>query len=106
MGPLYPPLTLRFHETFWFTFVSPHRYACTRSGHVLEIHYSSVSLKRAWHLLPGNQGGGVAITVLYLHEAFSVTGSEDGVLRIWPNDFSSPFLEAGTLHDTSNIHTF
>ena len=80
-----------FSKLFW---LSPHSYACTRSGHVLEIHYSSVSLKRVWHLLPGNQGG-VAITVLCLHEAFSVTGSEDGVLRVWPSDFSSPFLEAG-----------
>ena len=64
---------------------------------MFEIHYSSVSLKRVWHLLPGN-GGGVAITALCLHEAFSVTGSEDGILRVWPADFSSPFLEAGMVY--------
>ena len=79
------------------------RYACSKSGHVFEIHYSSVSLKRVWHLLPGN-GGGVAITALCLHEAFSVTGSEDGILRVWPADFSSPFLEAGIVYN--NIAMF
>lgn len=74
-------------------------YACTKSGHVFEIHYSSVSLGRVWHLLPGNDSvekeGCVAITALCLHEAFAVTGSEDGVLRVWPTDFSSVFLEGG-----------
>ena len=64
---------------------------------MFEIHYKSVSLKRVWHLLPGDGSeGGVAITALCLHEAFSVTGSEDGILRVWPTDFSTVFLEAGT----------
>ena len=71
-------------------------YACTRSGHLFEFHYKKIAVKRVWHLLPGD-GGGVAINSLYLHEAFCVTGSEDGLLRLWPWDFSSVFLEAGEL---------
>ena len=38
---------------------------------------------------------GVAINALHLHEAFCVTGSEDGLLRVWPLDFSAVFMEAG-----------
>ena len=71
-------------------------YACTRSGHLFEFHYKKIAVKRVWHLLPGDVGG-VAINSLYLHEAFCVTGSEDGLLRLWPWDFSSVFLEAGEL---------
>ena len=77
---------------------------------MFEIHYQRVSLGRVWHLLPGNSGdeGGVAITALCIHEAFSVTGSEDGVLRVWPTDFSSVFLEAGTIaaHSCIIIHMY
>ena len=76
---------------------SLHSYACTRSGHLFEFHYKKIAVKRVWHLLLGD-GGGVAINSLYLHEAFCVTGSEDGLLRLWPWDFSSVFLEAGETH--------
>ena len=69
-------------------------YACTKNGHLFEFHYKRIAVKRVWHLLPGYSGG-VTINALYLHEAFCVTGSEDGVLRLWPLDFSTVFLEAG-----------
>ena len=64
---------------------------------MFEIHYKSISLRRVWHMLPGNgsEAGGVALTSLCLHEAFGVTGSEDGLVRVWPSDFSAVFLEAG-----------
>ena len=52
-------------------------------------------VQRVWHLLP-SESGGVAIHTLDIHEAFCVTGSEDGVLRVWPLDFSAVFMEAGT----------
>ena len=44
-------------------------------------------------MLPAS--GGVAINALHVHEAFCVTGSEDGLLRVWPLDFSAVFMEAG-----------
>ncbi len=77
-------------------FIPSHSYACTKNGYLFEIHYKRIAVKRVWHLLPGSTpaGVGVAIHALGLHEAFCVTGSEDGVLRLWPLDFSSSFLEA------------
>ena len=70
-------------------------YACTKNGYLFEIYYKRIAVKRVWHLLPSPNGtGGMAIHALGLHEAFCVTGSEDGVLRLWPLDFSSSFLEA------------
>jgi len=65
------------------------RYACTTSGHMFEIHYQRISISRVWHLVPGQ-----TFHCLALHEAFCVTGSEDGILRVWPMDFSAVFMEA------------
>ena len=31
-----------------------------------------------------------------MNEAFCVTGSDDGYLRLWPLDFAQVYLEAGT----------
>ena len=45
-------------------------------------------------MLPSNPGG-VPILSLAVHEGFCVTGSEDGVLRVWPLDFSARLMEAG-----------
>ena len=70
------------------------RYGCTKSGHVFEIHYKTITVKRTWHVLPSNTGG-VSIRALVVHEVFCVTGSDDGVLRVWPPDFSTVFMEAG-----------
>ena len=77
------------------TVLFPCSYACTKSGYVFEIHFKRIAVRRVWHLLPGNEGVGVAINALCVHEAFCVTGSEDGLLRLWPLDFSSVFMEAG-----------
>ena len=71
------------------------RYASTKSGHVFEIHYKTITVKRTWHVLPSNTGC-VSIRALVVHEVFCVTGSDDGVLRVWPLDFSTVFMEAGT----------
>lgn len=59
---------------------------------MLEINYKRILVQRVWHLLPD-----VTIHSLSLHEAFCVTGSEDGILRVWPLDFSAVFMEAGEL---------
>ena len=39
--------------------------------------------------------GGISINSMYVNEAFCVTGSDDGFLRLWPLDFKSVYLEAG-----------
>ena len=66
------------------------RYACTDNGHLLEIHYKRIVVQRVWRLLRE-----VGIHTLALHDRFCVTGSEDGILRVWPLDFSAAYMEAG-----------
>ena len=61
---------------------------------MFEIHYKTITVKRSWHVLPSNTGG-VSIRTLVVHEVFCVTGSDDGVLRVWPLDFSTVCMEAG-----------
>lgn len=68
-------------------------YACTRSGHMFEIHYRRIYVSRVWQLLPGNPA--TPINAMVIHEAFCVTGSEDGILRLWPLNFSNVILEIG-----------
>ena len=68
------------------------RLASTSSGLVFEVHYQSVSIRRIWKLSQEEPPSG--LTSLVVHEAFCVTGGEDGLLRVWPLDFSSVLLEA------------
>ncbi|XP_034782531.2 WD repeat-containing protein 90 [Acipenser ruthenus] len=82
-------------------------FACSKSGHILEIDYMSVSIKNVRRLLPSQQkhsqrrekqtfstGLGIAINSISISSAFCATGSDDGYLRLWPLDFSTVFLEA------------
>lgn len=79
-------------------------YACTRSGHIFEVDYSRVCVAHIRRLLPVGKhvkekgtfrsGTGIAINAMSVNSAFCVTGSDDGVLRIWPLDFQSVFMEA------------
>ncbi|XP_059835285.1 WD repeat-containing protein 90 isoform X3 [Hypanus sabinus] len=82
-------------------------FACSKSGHILEIDYKNVVIKKARRLFPSQQnhshqpetvtlntGAGIAINSISVSAAFCATGSEDGYLRIWPLDFSTVFLEA------------
>jgi len=66
-------------------------------------------LDKVFRLLPvgsrgdpvGKYGGttptefGLGINSLCVNESFCATGSDDGILRLWPLDFSTVFLEAG-----------
>lgn len=56
----------------------------------MEINYKRIVIQRVWRLLPE-----VTIHALALHDRFCVTGSEDGILRVWPLDLSAIFMEAG-----------
>ena len=47
-----------------------------------------------WQLLPDNPTV-TPINTMVIHEAFCVTGSDDGLLRVWPLDFSNVILEVG-----------
>ena len=69
-------------------------YASTKSGHMFEIHYRKIYVNRVWQLLPDTPTA-TPINAMVIHEAFCVTGSEDGLLRVWPLDFSNVILEIG-----------
>jgi len=75
-------------------YVPVHRYASTRSGHLFEVHYRRIYVSRVWQLLPDNPTA-TSINSMVIHEAFCVTGSDDGLLRVWPLDFSNVILEVG-----------
>lgn len=74
-----------------------------------QIDYQKIMLDKVTRLLPvgsrrepvGKYGGttptefGLGINSLCVNESFCATGSDDGILRLWPLDFSTVFLEAG-----------
>ena len=83
-------------------------YVCTKVGTVFELNYELMVIHKVRRLLPtgsrqdlvGEHSSpsvqyGIAINCLSVHEAFCVTGSDDGYLRLWPLDFSGVILEAG-----------
>ena len=45
------------------------------------------------HVNPGEFG--IGINCISVTDAFCMTGSDDGYLRLWPLDFSGVILEAG-----------
>ncbi|XP_053722443.1 WD repeat-containing protein 90 isoform X2 [Synchiropus splendidus] len=82
-------------------------FASSRNGHIIEINYNRSTVKHVRRLfsapkqgtkneeqLTFNAGPGIAITSISVSSSFCATGSEDGVLRLWPLNFSAVFLEA------------
>uniref|UniRef100_A0A3B5L079 WD repeat domain 90 n=1 Tax=Xiphophorus couchianus TaxID=32473 RepID=A0A3B5L079_9TELE len=83
------------------------QFASTRSGHILEINYSRVTVKNARRLMPAQQqhaerrekwtfntGPGIPINSISVSSSFCATGTVDGFLRLWTLDFSAVILEA------------
>lgn len=82
-----------------------------------QIDYQKIMLDKVIRLLPvgshhnpvGKYGGttptefGLGINSLSVNESFCATGSDDGILRLWPLDFSTVFLEAGNNINVSNF---
>nr|XP_032826386.1 WD repeat-containing protein 90-like isoform X2 [Petromyzon marinus] len=78
-------------------------FACTRSGHILDIDYKHNVVREVTRLrqppsrsprerLP-DQGFELALTRLAVSRWFCVTGSEDGTVRVWSPDFSRVLLQ-------------
>ncbi|XP_049624801.1 WD repeat-containing protein 90 [Suncus etruscus] len=82
-------------------------YACSRSGHVLELDSQCLAVRHARRLLPAQApsspvtqkwasgSGPIAISSLSVSQTLCAVGSEDGHLRLWPLDFSTVLLETG-----------
>ena len=58
------------------------------------INFKTLSVVKVYNLLV-DKSSTAAFTCLALNDAFCVTGSSDGYLRLWPLDFDGPFMEAG-----------
>ncbi|XP_060030083.1 WD repeat-containing protein 90 [Erinaceus europaeus] len=82
-------------------------YVSGPSGHILEVDVQRLAVQHARRLLPNltpgsptphrqtfSSGSAVAIYSLSIQGALCAVGSEDGLLRLWPLDFSSVLLEA------------
>ncbi|KAI5105705.1 WD repeat-containing protein 90 [Silurus meridionalis] len=80
-------------------------FVSSRSGHILEIDYATVTIQNIRRILQSSQshahrrekqtfGTGIAVNSISVCSAFCATGSDDGFLRLWPPDFSSVLLEA------------
>ncbi|XP_067044850.1 WD repeat-containing protein 90-like isoform X1 [Acropora muricata] len=83
-------------------------YSCTNHGTVYQIDYQKIMLDKVVRLLPvgshrdpvGKYGGttptefGLRLNSICVNDSFCATGSDDGILRLWPLDFSTVFLEA------------
>jgi len=63
-------------------------YACTKTGNIIEVDFTSFSVCNSVSV------NGLKLTCLKIEKSFVVTGSEDGILRMWPLNMNSAFLEA------------
>ena len=93
-----------FFERFLKFFNTLFSYVSSKHGTVFEINYELIGVHKVRRLLPtGSRQDvvevtsefGIGINCLSVNEAFCVTGSDDGYLRLWPLDFSGVVLEAG-----------
>lgn len=95
-------------KAWWWQSFCFFSYTCTKVGTVFEINYELMVIHKVRRLLPiGSRQDvvgehvtpsglfGTGINCLSVNEAFCVTGSDDGYLRLWPLDFSGVVLEAG-----------
>ncbi|XP_068672849.1 WD repeat-containing protein 90-like isoform X2 [Montipora foliosa] len=83
-------------------------YSCTNHGTVYQLDYQKILLDKVVRLLPvgsrrdpvGKYGGttptefGLSLNSICVNDSYCATGSDDGILRLWPLDFSTVFLEA------------
>ena len=66
---------------------------------MLVINFRNLSIVKVYRLLADQS----SFTCLAVNDAFCVTGSNDGYLRLWPLDFDGPFMEAGKMDFLENL---
>lgn len=78
----------------------------SKSGHIIEILYDERRVIKIHRLLPNKRPSGsadkitmangpsIGISALTCTSQFCLTGSNDGYVRVWSNDFTQVFMEA------------
>ncbi|CAF0722865.1 unnamed protein product [Didymodactylos carnosus] len=86
-------------------------YVSSKSGHVLELSYNEKRVLRIHRLLPLKRptassdkiilanAPSIGVNALTVTSNFCITGSNDGYIRVWSNDFQQTYIEAQ--HDNS-----
>lgn len=86
-------------------------YISSKTGHILELLYDERRVIKIHRLLPTKHSNGstdkitmtngpsIGICALTCTTNFCITGSNDGYVRVWSNDFSQVYIEAK--HDQS-----
>ena len=81
-------------------------YISSKSGHILELLYDERRVIKIHRLLPKKHASGstekitmangpsIGICALTCTNNFCVTGSNDGFVRVWSNDFNQVYIEA------------
>jgi WD40 repeat protein len=81
-------------------------YISSKSGHIIELLYDERRVTKIHRLLPTKysndlkekitmtNGPSIGICALTCTNNFCITGSNDGYVRVWSNDFSQIYIEA------------
>ncbi|CAK8679863.1 unnamed protein product [Clavelina lepadiformis] len=77
-------------------------FASTNGGFLVEVDFQKVVVRGVHKLLPSvgqevekdETMKGISLNALRFTTTYLITGSDDGVLRLWPLDLSTVFLEA------------
>ncbi|CAF3380141.1 unnamed protein product [Rotaria socialis] len=81
-------------------------YVSSKSGHIIELLYDERRVVKIHRLLPTKRSNGstdkitmangpsIGICAFTCTSNFSITGSNDGYVRVWSNDFTQVYIEA------------
>ena len=92
-------------------------YISSKSGHILEILYDERRVMKIHRLLPTKHSTGstdkitmangpsIGICALTCTNNFCITGSNDGYVRVWSNDFTQVYIEVKHDQAITNLKT-
>ena len=74
------------------------RYVSSKTGLVLEIDVTHFSLQRIWDLHPSDSNNAISINSIVFNDVNNcITGTSDGVVRVWSADFNAVVMEIDLL---------
>lgn len=92
-------------------------YISSKSGHILELLYDERRVIKIHRLLPTKHSNGstekitmangpsIGVCALTCTNQFCITGSNDGYVRVWSNDFTQVYIEAKHDQAISGLRT-